>query len=64
MTNRELIDFCKTRTSEICNQCEHFGECDTFIRKTGHVPFIARNADYTDEVIEDDKLRMDTKSGR
>lgn len=52
MTQKELIDFCRSRTNEICNYCPHFDLCDEFVKKTGHIPITATQNDYTDERIQ------------
>ena len=52
MKNYELIDYCQSRDSEVCNDCECRAECRAFYKKYGYVPLFARNDYYTDEEIE------------
>ena len=53
MKNYELIDYCRRRDSEVCNECEYFDNvCAAFKKMTGVIPYFADKKDYTDEVIE------------
>lgn len=52
ITNRELIDFCNSRESEVCNGCEHYILCLAFVRATGHIPHnMESSKHYNDELV-------------
>lgn len=54
MTQKELIDFCTSRESPVCNSCPHDKECDAYLDKFRTIPFQEKKLHperYTDEEI-------------
>ena len=53
MKKKELIRYCKTRDSEVCNSCPYYErECMTFYKQEGLVPYFVKKEDVADEEIE------------
>ena len=39
MKQRELIDYCTSRESSVCNSCPHDKECDAYLDKFHTIPY-------------------------
>ena len=52
ITKRELIDYCNSRESEVCNECKYYIVCLNFVRSTGHIPHkMEKSKHYNDELV-------------
>lgn len=55
MRNKDLINYCTWRESEICTQCEHRAACIAFTKKYGVIPYrLQKSKYYTDEELEEE----------
>ena len=51
MKKKELIRYCKTRESEVCNGCPYFKrECMTFYKQEGLLPYFVEEEDVTGDL--------------
>ena len=51
MKKKELIRYCKTLESEVCNGCPYFKrECMTFYKQEGLLPYFVEEEDVTGDL--------------
>ncbi len=52
ITKRELIDYCNSRESEVCNGCKYYIACLVFLRTVGRIPHnMEKSEHYNDELV-------------